>query len=313
MKILVTGGHGFIGSHLVDKLLELEHEVQDVDCLTYAADPDIRSHKSYLHINKRIQDVRLRHINGPIDIILHLAAESHVDNSILGPKEFFDTNVMGTLNMLQLAKELKVSKFIQMSTDECLGDLGPNDPPFTVTSSIRPRGPYAASKASAEHLVNSFYLIYGLPTSIVRSCNAYGQRQNPEKFIPRAITKILSGQKVPLFGTGLNVRQWLYVKDLVRGLCVVMDLAKPGETYHLGPGQEKTNKEVVDMIISLLGKGEIEYVEDRKAHDRRYSLAPNIDCIKGITNFENGLEKTVKWYCQNTAWWHRAIDRGGIW
>ena len=309
MKILVTGGCGFIGSHLVDRLIALGHEVQDLDYLTYAGDAvnTIRDKKTYIHIYKKVQDAKLRHVFDPIDVIYHLAAESAVDKSNLDPNGFTETNVVGTFNMLMLAKALKVKKFIQISTDEVLGHLKPNDPPFMVNSPIMPRNIYSATKAAGEHIARAFVNVYDLPVIIVRSCNAYGPHQQVEKFIPRAITKVLSGQKIPLYGTGENIREWIYVTDLVAGLTDLLNIDATGQTVHFSSSEEKTNKEIAETIANELN-GEIEHVADRKAHDERYALTPT-DEFKTKTKFEDGLLDTINWYKNNLDWWKRSIQK----
>ncbi len=320
MKILVTGGAGFIGSNFIHYWLKNHpgDQVVNLDVLTYAGHltnlKDIEKNPNYKFIQGNIIDpVAVEHAIENVDIVVHFAAESHVDRSIVDPLIFVKTNVVGTANLLQKALEHKIKRFHHISTDEVYGQLGPNDPPFTETTEFVPRSPYAASKAGAEHMVMSYFITYGLPVTITNCADNYGPFHDPEKLIPRFITNLLEGKKVPLMGKGENIREWLYVEDHCRAIDFVLDKGQVGERYLIS-GTEKTNLDVTLEIMANLGKDEssIEYVEHRLGHDFRYAIddsklrklgwQPQMD-------FKEGLKRTIEWYKAN-AWWWKPLKRG---
>lgn len=314
MKLLVTGGAGFIGSNFIHYWLDnhSDDQIVNLDKLTYAGHleslKDVEGNPNYAFIKGDITDVEdvSRAMEG-VDIVVHFAAESHVDRSVLDPLTFVKTNVLGTAHLLEAALKEKVKRFHHISTDEVLGQLGPDDPPFTEETPYSPRTPYSASKAGSDHLVRAYFETYGLPITITNCANNYGPYHDPEKLIPRFITNLLEGKKVPLMGKGENIREWLYVKDHARAIEVVLEKGKVGETY-LIQGEEKTNLEVTQKILKLLGMGEemIDYVEHRLGHDFRYAIDGSK--LKGLGfepehNFDEWLEKTVSWYRENEWWW----------
>jgi dTDP-glucose 4,6-dehydratase len=318
MKILVTGGAGFIGSNFI--LYWLKNHPDDyiinLDKLTYAGNlanlKDVKNNSHYSFIHGDICDVSLveKTMIG-IDIVVHFAAESHVDRSILKPSEFVMTNVIGTQVLLEVALKNRVKRFHHVSTDEVFGSLR-LDPvmKFNESTSYNPHSPYSASKAGSDHLVRAYFDTFSLPVTISNCSNNFGPYQFPEKVIPLAITNILEGKKIPVYGDGLYVRDWLYVEDHCRAIDLILLKGKIGETYCIGGlTADINNLEVIKKILHFLGKGEemIEYVKDRPGHDRRYA----IDWIKikrelgwqPLANFDEWLEKTVNWYKDNRAWW----------
>ncbi len=319
-KILVTGGAGFIGSQFISFLLKNLDEivVYNLDKLTYAGNIErlnaLNTDKRYVFIKGDICDeIILKSIfSKGIDTIVHLAAESHVDRSINDSMPFENTNVRGTLTLLNIARQNGVEKFVHMSTDEVYGELGENGQ-FFETTPINPNSPYSASKASSDLFVKAYFHTYKLPAVIVRASNNYGPFQYPEKLIPVVISKAIYNKPVPVYARGENVREWIYVEDCAEGIFSIMKNGKIGEVYNIGSGQEKKNIEVVKMILANLGKSEtlIEYVQDRPGHDFRYSL--NSDKIKNDlgfkakTIFEKGIENTVKWYVENERWWKKLL------
>ena len=319
MKILVSGGAGFIGSEFVRQGVMKGHQIVVVDKLTYAGDlerikeflSDITFYKADI---KNLEFVTYIFDKEKPDIVVHFAAESHVDRSILSPFEFLDSNVLGTYTLLDLALKYKVQLFINVSTDEVYGELG-EDGKFFEDTPLNPNSPYSVSKASADMLGRAYYRTYGLPVITVRPSNNYGPWQYPEKLIPVVIAKALKEEKVPVYGKGLNVREWLYVEDCVKAIFSVIDRGKIGEVYNIASGEERKNIEVVKAILGLLGKpyNLIEFVEDRPGHDFRYSMS--IDRIKkecgwepGV-NFEEGIEKTVRWYLEHKEWLFKKIEK----
>ncbi len=313
-KILVTGGAGFIGSNFIRYWFKQhpQDEIVNLDALTYAGHPeslkDISDNPNYAFIRGDIQDPQIvMRAMKDIDIVVHLAAESHVDRSILDPLTFVKTNVLGTAILLEAALRVKVKRFHHVSTDEVFGHLGPDDPPFDEETCLRPRTPYSASKASSDHLVRSYFETYGLPITITNTANNFGPYHDPEKLIPRFITNLLMGKKVPLMGKGENIRPWLYVVDHARAIDIILQKGEIGETYCVG-GEERRNIDVTKKILELLGKDEswIEYVEDRLGHDFRYALDDSKIRQLGWKpehSFDEWLEKTVEWYRQNKWWW----------
>lgn len=328
MKLLVTGGTGFIGSNFIHYWLKNhpEDEVVNLDKLTYAGHleslKDIEGNPNYRFIQGDIADegVVSKVMEG-VDIVVNFAAESHVDRSVVDPLVFVKTNVLGTAVLLNGALDAKVKRFHHVSTDEVYGDLGPNDPPFTPDTPYDPRTPYSASKAGSDHLVRAYFKTYGLPITISNCANNYGPFQDPEKLIPRFITNLLMGKKVPLMGKGKEIREWLHVEDHCRGIDLVLNKGVPGETY-LFQGEERTNLETTRAILKALGKDEswIESVPHRLGHDFRYANdATEIMNLgwKRQNTFEEGLEETVRWYQENEEWWKPLktgrpdVDRSG--
>lgn len=288
----------------------------NVDALTYAAKPsnlDGLPYTRYRLCHGDIGDpVSIREASGMFgggvgpDAILNFAAETHVDNSISNPRVFVETNVCGTLSLLGLAKELGI-RYLQVSTDEVYGSLGPKDDPFRETTPLSPNSPYSASKAGADHLVQAWHATYGLDTVITRCSNNYGPYQFPEKLIPKAISNILQGKPVPVYGSGRNVRDWIHVEDHCRGILAALEKGKSGEVYNFGGGAEATNNRVVGAILACLGKGQVVNVADRPGHDFRYAM----DYSKAWSelgwepqhDFAEGLASTVAWYVENESWW----------
>jgi len=314
--VLVTGGAGFIGSNLIRWILaNRDWRIVNLDALTYAGNlanlHDVESDPRYSFVHGRIEDVVLvRSVFSEYGIegIIHCAAESHVDRSIMAAAPFVETNVRGTLSLLEAAREHDVERFIHVSTDEVYGSLGPTDPPFTEESPIAPNSPYAASKAAADCLVRAFVHTYNLPAIITRCSNNYGPYQFPEKLIPLVIANALDDRPIPIYGDGLQVRDWIYVLDHCRGLVSAYECGSIGQTYNFGGRSERANIEVVRSILRLLGKPEslIDHVADRPGHDRRYAIncdkaERELDWRPHVT-FEEGLEKTIRWYLDNRQW-----------
>ncbi len=314
MKILVTGGAGFIGSNFIHYWLKNHPDdlVVNLDALTYAGHleslKDIENNPNYKFVKGDITDLTtVKNVIEGVDVVVHFAAESHVDRSIIDPLVFVKTNVLGTAILLNCALDAKGKRFNPVSTDETFGQLGPNDPPFNEDTKYSPHTPYAASKAGSDHLVRSFYYTYGLPITISNCSNNFGPYHDPEKLIPRFITNLLEDQKVPLMGKGENVRDWVYVEDHNRAVDFILQKGQIGETYCIG-GEETSNFEVTKKILELLGKGEdmIEYVEHRLGHDFRYAI--DNTKIRSLgwqpeKSFEQRLEETVKWFKENRWWW----------
>jgi len=315
MKLLVTGGAGFIGSNFIHYWLAKHptDEIINLDLLTYAGNlanlADIADQPNYRFVQGDIvSDEVVDELVGQVDCIVNFAAETHVDRSIGNGLVFVKTNIEGTANLLEAARRHGV-RFHQVSTDEVYGDLGPNDPKFNELSPYRPSSPYSASKAAADHLVRAYYRTYNLPITISNCSNNYGPYQYPEKIIPLFITNLIEDRKVPLYGQGSNIRDWIYVDDHNAGLEAILLHGRVGETYCLGGDHEISNLELAKEIIQLLGKDEsyIEFVTDRPGHDWRYSIdfhkakeelgwEPQVDFI-------SGLEATVRWYKEHEAWW----------
>lgn len=312
--ILVTGGAGFIGSCFIRHLLKKynDYNVINLDALTYCGNllnlKDIEDNSHYIFEKGNICDKKLvRELIKKSDYVVNFAAESHVDNSISSPEIFIETNVQGTLNLLQACKEVGIERYLQVSTDEVYGTLGKTGY-FYETSPIQPNSPYSASKASADLLVRAYYETYGLPVLITRCSNNYGPYQYPEKLIPFFISKLLKGEKVPVYGDGLNVRDWLYVYDHCEAIDTVLHKGKIGEVYNIGGHNEKTNLEITKLILDAMGKDEssIEHVKDRLGHDRRYAISNDkitseLGWKPSIT-FEEGIKLTIDWYLNNQDW-----------
>lgn len=314
MNILVTGGAGFIGSCFVRHMLKKhpDYKIINLDALTYCGNlenlDDLKNNPNHQFIHGNICDKKLaRELISQVDCVVNFAAESHVDNSIKHPEIFVETNVQGTLNLLQASKELGVERFLQVSTDEVYGTLGKTGY-FYETTPLAPNSPYSASKASADMLVRAYYETYKMPVLNTRCSNNYGPYQYPEKLIPFFISQLLKDEKVPVYGDGLNVRDWLYVYDHCEAIDVVLHKGKIGEVYNIGGHNEKTNLEITHLILEAMGKDEssIKYVEDRLGHDRRYAISNDkitseLGWAPSIT-FEEGIKLTIDWYLKNQDW-----------
>lgn len=314
-KVLVTGGCGFIGSNFIHYLLEAEPDVHIVnfDCLSYAGNlgnlEDIAHHPRYEFCKGDIADPEAVHevMAGEIDSVINFAAESHVDRSIQNAGPFIHANVLGTQVLLDAARMFGVKRYVQISTDEVYGSLGPTGA-FTEETPLAPNSPYAASKAAADLLVRSYCHTFNMPALITRCSNNYGPWQFPEKIIPLFVSNLLRNEPVPVYGDGLNVRDWIHVRDHCAGIHRVWQAGQPGEVYNLGGRCEKTNLELTRALLKAVGKPEslIRYVPDRLGHDRRYA----IDCTKAerelgwrpIVGFDEGLRETVHWYMEHGEW-----------
>jgi len=312
--ILVTGGAGFIGSCYVRHILKkhTDYNVINIDALTYCGNlenlKDVENNPRYSFVHGNICDRELvRQLVRESDCVVNFAAESHVDNSIKHPEIFVETNVQGTLNLLQACKEIGIERYLQVSTDEVYGTLGKTGY-FYETTPLAPNSPYSASKASADLLVRAYHETYDLPVLNTRCSNNYGPYQYPEKLIPFFISKLLRGEKVPVYGDGMNVRDWLYVYDHCEAIDEVLHKGKIGEVYNIGGHNEKTNLEITHLILEAMGKDEssIEHVADRLGHDRRYAISNDkITAELGwepSVTFEQGIKMTIDWYLNNQDW-----------
>ena len=319
--ILVTGGCGFIGSNFLNYMINKypQYKFINVDCLTYAGNLNntisFRNKHNYCFCKFDITNYNAMYqlFKGyNFDYIINFAAESHVDNSINCSDEFIKTNIVGMHILLEQARKFGVKKFIQISTDEVYGSLGSTGY-FTEESSISPSSPYSASKASADLLVQSYFKTYGLPINITRCSNNYGQYQHPEKLIPKIITNALQDKEIPVYGDGLNIRDWIHVEDHCRAIDLVLHYGKIGEIYNIGSNNEITNIEIVKLILDYINKPRnlIKYVDDRKGHDRRYAIDSNKIrnelAWKPIWNFDLGFVKTIDWYENNIKWWENLV------
>lgn len=316
MQILVTGGAGFIGSNFIKYWLNKypDDKIVNLDILTYAGNlenlKDIENNKNYKFIKGDICDAKLvNDLVKDVGLIIHFAAESHVDRSINDSADFIKTNIEGTRILLDAAKNNGNIRFHHISTDEVFGALDTNDLKFNEKTPYDPRSPYSASKAASDHLVRAYFHTHGLPITISNCSNNYGPYQFPEKLIPLFVTNLLEGKKVPVYGEGKNIRDWIHVDDHNAGVDAIIQQGKIGETYCLGGGNEMQNIEITKLILEIMGKSEdmIEFVTDRKGHDFRYA----IDYAKaekelGWTpkiNFRKGLNQTIEWYKDNKDWW----------
>lgn len=318
MKLLVTGGAGFIGSNFVIYMLNKypEYKIVNVDALTYAGNlenlSEVQHNPNYRFVKADIADAQAMEqlFSEGVNVVVNFAAESHVDRSILEPEIFVKTNVLGTQVLLDAAKKHGVTKFVQVSTDEVYGTLGETGL-FSETTPLTPNSPYSASKAGGDLLVRAYHETFGLPVNITRCSNNYGPYQFPEKLIPLMIANALNDKQLPIYGDGLNVRDWLYVEDHCSAIDLVIHKGQNGEVYNVGGNNERTNIHIVRTILEQLGKPEslIKYVDDRLGHDRRYG----IDATKITTElgwkpkhtFETGINETINWYLNNRTWWER--------
>lgn len=341
MKLLVTGGAGFIGSAVVRQAIRDGHQVVNVDCLTYAACLEnvasVSNAPGYVFERADIRDRaaldRIFAAHDP-DAVMHLAAESHVDRSIDGPGDFVETNITGTYNMLEAARSHWVAKgrperfrFHHISTDEVFGSLPP-DPAvkFTEETPYDPRSPYSASKAASDHLVRAWHETYGLPVVLTNCSNNYGPFHFPEKLIPVVILNALAGKPLPIYGNGANIRDWLYVEDHAEALLLVVQKGEVGRSYNIGGENERTNLELVKTLCAILDAkrpkasgsyaDQITFVADRPGHDARYAIDPSrirteLGWRPSVT-VEEGLARTVDWYLENEAWWRALQNRAGV-
>ncbi|MCI0673460.1 MAG: dTDP-glucose 4,6-dehydratase [Myxococcaceae bacterium] len=322
MNVLVTGGCGFIGSNLVKYLRRQrpDWKVVNLDKLTYAGNletlADLEGDSQHVFVrgdvgNRELVEFVLRQHR--IDAVMHLAAESHVDRSILGPEVFIQTNVLGTQQLLEASKAAGIKRFLMVSTDEVYGSLGPTGY-FTETSPIQPSSPYSSSKASSDLVALAYHHTFGMDVVVTRCSNNYGRYQFPEKLIPLMTVNALHDRPLPVYGDGQNVRDWLHVEDHCQALLLALEKGRAGEVYNIGGGAERRNIEIVRGILQLTGKPEtlIKYVQDRPGHDRRYAIDPaKIREELGWTpahTFEQGLEDTVRWYVDNRTWWERVMS-----
>jgi dTDP-glucose 4,6-dehydratase len=321
MRLLVTGGAGFIGSNfvrrVVDGTLSGISEITVLDKLTYAGTLTNLSSLpsgSYQFVQGDICDIELvNRVTKNIDAVINFAAESHVDRSITGVQEFVETNVLGTQNLLDAAHRNGVKTFVQISTDEVYGTISEGS--WSEDFPLLPNSPYSASKASADLITRSYYRTFGLDVRVTRCSNNYGPHQYPEKVIPLFVTNLIDNKTVPLYGSGLNVRDWLHVDDHCRGIYAVLMKGRAGEIYNIGGGQELANKELTLIILDQMGKNasSIEYVQDRLGHDLRYSV--NINKIskelgyQPQIKFEDGIRETIEWYKKNEDWWRPLKTR----
>ncbi|MEQ9453647.1 MAG: dTDP-glucose 4,6-dehydratase [Phycisphaeraceae bacterium] len=326
MKILITGGSGFIGSNFVRFALESRKDtsVINLDVLTYSGNPDnlrdieTRFPERYRFVHGDIRDIELMEsLIAEVDVVIHMAAESHVDRSIIDGRPFVETNVLGTqclLDAFRRADAKKQKRLVHVSTDEVYGDL-PLDQPelkFTETTPYHPSSPYSASKAASDHLVRACYHTHGIHACITNCSNNFGPYQFPEKVIPLFVTNLIQGMKVPLYGDGKNVRDWLHVIDHCEAVLLVAEKGTSGETYNIGGNNERSNLELTHAILEVMGHGEemIEYVPDRKGHDRRYAIdaskiARELGWEPSRSAWPEGLEQTCQWYKDNVDWWQR--------
>ncbi len=352
-KLLVTGAAGFIGANFVYYWLENNpgDTVIALDALTYAGNraslADAEGNVNYRFVHGDIRDQALIEKllqDDEIDTIVHFAAESHVDRSITGPDEFIDTNIIGTYTMLKAAKAIWLDgeqgrvahRFHHVSTDEVYGSLEKNDPAFTEDTAYAPNSPYSASKAASDHLVRAYHHTYGMDVTTSNCSNNYGPYQFPEKLIPLILINILHGKSLPIYGDGLNIRDWLYVDDHARGIDLIIKQGRVGETYNIGGHNEWTNIDIVNLVCNLMderyaedtkmreawsdspaAKGKksnslITYVKDRLGHDHRYAIDATKTTAelgyKPVESFESGIRKTVQWYLDNEAWWQSIMD-----
>jgi len=318
VKLFVTGGAGFIGSNFAHHVLgNTDDEVTVFDALTYAGNPanlaDLEGTSRFSFVKGDICDREaVRSAMEGHDAVVHFAAESHVDRSLLDPDVFVRTNCSGTNVMCDVASQLGVERFLHISTDEVYGSI--DEGSFSETDPLAPRSPYSASKAGSDLIALAYHETYGLPVVVTRSSNQFGPYQFPEKLIPFFVTTLLDGGQVPLYGDGLNVRDWMYVTDNCRGVDLVLREGRVGEVYNIGAGNERTNREITDVILEALGKDEssVRYVEDRLGHDRRYSITTEKVGALGWRPelaFEDAIDATIKWFVDHEDWWRPLTAR----
>lgn len=323
-KVLVTGGAGFIGGNFVQYLVEKypTYDIYNLDALTYAGDLTkhraIETKENYFFVRGDIvnqQEIIFLFEKERFDYVVHFAAESHVDRSIQNPSAFVQTNVLGTQVLLDAAKQVGITKFVHISTDEVYGELDfDSNAFFTEETQLHPNSPYSASKASSDLLVMAYHQTYGLPMNITRCSNNYGPYQFPEKLIPLTISRLLKDEQVPIYGNGQNIRDWLHVLDHCRAIDIIMHKGIDGEIYNIGGHNEWSNLEVVQTIIRMLGKSDdlIKFVPDRLGHDKRYAIDPSkMEQFgwKPTYTFETGIAQTIQWYLNNKDWWEPIIGR----
>jgi len=322
-KILVTGGAGFIGGNFVQYMVKKypQYAIYNIDLLTYAGDltkhREFESKINYHFIKADIaeqKDIITLFEKERFDFVVHFAAESHVDRSITDPGVFVRTNILGTQVLLDAAKQVGITKFVHVSTDEVYGELD-SDPTtfFTEDTPLQPNSPYSASKASSDLLVRAYHETFGLPINITRCSNNYGPFHFPEKLIPLTISRVLNDQKIPVYGDGKNIRDWLHVYDHCTAIDLVLHEGANGEVYNVGGHNERTNLEVVKIILNILGKSDelIEFVEDRLGHDKRYAIDPTkLEQLgwKQTYTFETGIAQTIQWYLDNKEWWLHILN-----
>lgn len=318
MRLFITGGAGFIGSNYVHHILEnTDDHVTVYDALTYAGNrenlADVEDDPRFSFVHGDICDrATVEEAMAGHDAVVHFAAESHVDRSLLDPDVFVRTNCSGTNVLCDVATQIGVERFVHISTDEVYGSI--EEGSFSETDLLAPRSPYSAAKAGSDLIALAYHETHDLPVIVTRSSNQYGPYQFPEKLIPFFVTKLIDDHVVPLYGDGLNVRDWLFVRDNCRGVDTVLRNGEIGEIYNIGAGNERTNREITDRLLAILGKDEssVSYVEDRKGHDRRYSITS--DKIAGLgwaptTSFDDGLAETVRFYLDNRQWWEPLLER----
>lgn len=325
-NLLVTGGAGFIGSNFVHYMLEKypDYKIINLDLLTYAGNIHnldiVKDNPNHIFVqgdinNKELVQFLVKKYN--IDSIINFAGESHVDRSILNAESFIHTNVRGVMTLLDIARDMKLEKYLQVSTDEVYGTLG-EEGFFTEDMPLLPNSPYSASKASADLLVRSYYETYGLNINITRCSNNYGPYQFPEKLIPLMIAHGLDGKKLPIYGDGKNIRDWLHVYDHCQAIDLVLHKGRKGEIYNVGGHNERTNNEIVQLIVEKLQLSEdvIEYVPDRLGHDRRYAIDPKkLETELGWKpkyTFDTGIIETIDWYLENEDWWRPLQERAKL-
>ncbi len=315
--VLITGGCGFIGTNFVRRMLErYDYTIVNLDKLTYAGNlenlNDCEKNDRYTFVRGDIASTEdLEKVFAvPIDIVVNFAAESHVDRSIIDPGSFIRTNINGTFNLLEMARKTNTRRFIQISTDEVYGSLGDTGA-FREDTPLAPNSPYSASKTSADLLAMAYFKTFGMPVIVTRCSNNYGPYQFPEKLIPLIITNALADRELPVYGDGLNIRDWIHVKDHCAAIDLIMHKGETGKIYNIGASNERTNIEIVKLVLEVLGKPEslIRYVTDRPGHDRRYAIdSGKISRELGYrpsVDFAQGMRETVEWYVENRQWWER--------
>ncbi|WFB58108.1 dTDP-glucose 4,6-dehydratase [Paenibacillus sp. BR1-192] len=318
MRLLVTGGAGFIGSNFILYMMQQhpDYKIINMDDLTYAGNLEnlepVEKEANYTFIQADIADKQAvdQIFQQGIDVVVNFAAESHVDRSILEPEVFVNANVLGTQVLLDASKKYGVTKFVQVSTDEVYGSLGETGL-FSESTPLAPNSPYSASKAGGDLLVRAYHETFGLPVNITRCSNNYGPYQFPEKLIPLMISRALNDEPLPVYGDGMNIRDWLYVEDHCSAIDLVIHQGRVGDVYNIGGNNERTNIHIVKTILEELGKPEtlIQFVKDRPGHDRRYGIDPT-KIMKELGwkpkhNFETGIKETITWYLSNKEWWTR--------